>query len=104
MELNPYWRDITSDYKIIKLIGQGTFGQVVKAKHRATGEYVAIKLISDCFYNSTITRQILREVMLMRRLKKLKNNIFTVGLKDIILQGSEGDPLGLEMEKTHDGT
>lgn len=28
-----------------KIIGQGTFGQVLKAKHRGTGEYFALKRI-----------------------------------------------------------
>ena len=87
MELNPHWKGITDDFKICKIIGQGAFGQVVKAKNRVSGEYVAIKLVTNCFYNSASTRQILREILLMRRLQRFENNIFTIGLKDIIVPG-----------------
>ena len=33
------------NYKILKVIGEGSYGTVVKAKCKATGEFVAIKLI-----------------------------------------------------------
>ena len=78
MELHPYWQEIKNEYKLCAVIGNGTFGQVVKAKHRSTGDYVAIKLITNCFANASIARQLVREIMLMRRLKKLSNNVFTV--------------------------
>ncbi|KAF9105431.1 Dual specificity protein kinase clk3 [Mortierella sp. GBA35] len=37
--------DFTSRYKIIKLLGQGTFGKVVQCYDRETGRYCAIKII-----------------------------------------------------------
>ncbi|KAJ3083067.1 dual specificity protein kinase kns1 [Quaeritorhiza haematococci] len=37
--------DITSRYKIMRLLGQGTFGKVVEALDRVKKQYVAIKII-----------------------------------------------------------
>ncbi|KAL2270458.1 hypothetical protein VTJ83DRAFT_2642 [Remersonia thermophila] len=37
--------DLTDRYKMIKLLGQGTFGKVVQAKDKVTGKFVAIKII-----------------------------------------------------------
>lgn len=37
--------DLTQQYQMIKLLGQGTFGKVVQAKDRKTRKYVAIKII-----------------------------------------------------------
>ncbi|KAG0232155.1 dual specificity protein kinase kns1 [Actinomortierella wolfii] len=37
--------DLTSRYKIIRLLGQGTFGKVVECYDRETGKYCAIKII-----------------------------------------------------------
>jgi serine/threonine protein kinase len=44
-KLDKVWNKISKDFKIYKIIGSGTFGQVVHAKHRATGTPCAIKLI-----------------------------------------------------------
>ena len=101
MELHPHWSEIKHDYKILQVIGHGTFGQVVKAKIRQTGEYVAIKLISNCFQNESIARQICREIMLMRRLSKLQRNFFTTQLIDVILPPGVNRGSGEEsLEKT----
>jgi len=37
--------DLTDRYQVVQLLGQGTFGKVVKAKDRRRGKYVAIKII-----------------------------------------------------------
>ncbi|KAF9978027.1 dual specificity protein kinase kns1 [Actinomortierella ambigua] len=37
--------ELTSRYKIIRLLGQGTFGKVVECYDRETGKYCAIKII-----------------------------------------------------------
>lgn len=47
-------------------MGEGTFGQVVKAKDLMTGKPVAIKLIRNVFQNSYESRKVLREIMLQR--------------------------------------
>ena len=38
-------------YKIIKTIGDGTFGSVAKATNKSTGETVAIKKMKKKFYS-----------------------------------------------------
>ncbi|KAK7751773.1 serine threonine protein kinase CMGC group [Diatrype stigma] len=37
--------DLTTQYQMVKLLGQGTFGKVVQAKDRKTRKFVAIKII-----------------------------------------------------------
>jgi serine/threonine protein kinase len=37
-------RDIKLDYKIIETIGKGNLSKVLKAKHRLTNEYHAVKM------------------------------------------------------------
>lgn len=46
MPLNKAWKTVSVDYKIIKLIGEGAYGQVAKAKNRNSGDIVAIKMIN----------------------------------------------------------
>lgn len=36
-----------NDYKVLSLIGEGTYGTVLKAQKRATGEVVAIKKFKE---------------------------------------------------------
>lgn len=54
-------------YKIVKQLGDGTYGSVLKAVNRASGEVVAIKKMKKKFYSWEECIQ-LREV---RSLKKL---------------------------------
>ena len=44
----------------------GSYGEVVQAKHRATGQIVAIKLIEDLFKNSYDSKKIVREIQILR--------------------------------------
>ena len=62
ISMNRNWKFIQKDYTIKSFIGQGSFGQVVKAKHNVTKKSVAIKMISGfikTFYNFKI---VLREI------------------------------------------
>eukprot|EP01112_Ceratiomyxa_fruticulosa_P000081 TRINITY_DN10104_c0_g2_i1.p1 TRINITY_DN10104_c0_g2~~TRINITY_DN10104_c0_g2_i1.p1 ORF type:complete len:657 (-),score=126.72 TRINITY_DN10104_c0_g2_i1:153-2123(-) len=71
-------------YKIIKQLGDGTYGSVLKAINRASGESVAIKKMKKKFYSWEECIQ-LREV---RSLKKLTHpNI--VKLKEVIRENDE---------------
>ena len=40
------YRNIKEEYKIQEQIGQGSYAHVRRAKHRKTGEHVAIKVVS----------------------------------------------------------
>ena len=71
-------------YKIIKAVGDGTYGSVLKAQHRQTGEIVAIKKMKKKFFSWDECIQ-LREI---RSLKHLSHpNI--VKLKEVIRQQDE---------------
>jgi serine/threonine protein kinase len=43
--LDTSWQEIKKTYSITKFLGKGTYGEVYKAKHRATNEVFAIKKI-----------------------------------------------------------
>ncbi|OBZ84447.1 Serine/threonine-protein kinase ppk15 [Choanephora cucurbitarum] len=53
-------------YEILDLMGQGTFGQVVKCKTQKTGEFVAIKVIKK---QHAYQMQSLKEIQVLNRLK-----------------------------------
>ena len=36
---------VHSDFDLVKIIGEGVYGAVYKARHRVTGQLVAVKLI-----------------------------------------------------------
>lgn len=52
-------------YKIIKTVGDGTYGSVVKAVNKKTGEVVAIKKMKKKFYSW-------EECMALREIKSLR--------------------------------
>ena len=79
---------INDRYKIQKLIGEGTYGNVYKGKDRKTGQRVAIKLIKNVFRDELHAKYVCRELKLMRHLTSLNNNIYTVKLLDVIVPPS----------------
>ena len=44
-KLSKYWKYAKEEYKLLKVLGAGSFGQVVHGKHRDTKKDVAIKFI-----------------------------------------------------------
>ena len=60
---------VIGPYYVLDKLGQGGLSQVYKAKHRETGELVAIKMIrSEVFVDAERRRQFLQEVEAMARL------------------------------------
>lgn len=57
----------SNKYKPIELIGQGTFGIVMKCKDRQTNEIVAIKKIMDSYFH---TPKVLRELTILNQLSQ----------------------------------
>jgi serine/threonine protein kinase len=43
--LNSDWIRIRKSYKLIDVLGEGSYGKVVLGKHRKSGKKVAIKFI-----------------------------------------------------------
>lgn len=62
ISLSEIWKHAHVDYEFMQLIGVGSYGEVVQAKHRKSGTIVAIKLIDNIFKNEYDSKKILREV------------------------------------------
>ncbi|KAI3714471.1 hypothetical protein L6452_21425 [Arctium lappa] len=56
-------------YKILEIIGKGSYGVVCAAVDTQTGEKVAIKKITNIFEHSSDAIQILNEIKLLRLLR-----------------------------------
>jgi len=71
-------------YKVTKQLGDGTYGSVLKATHRQTGEVTAIKKMKKKFYTW-------EECMQLREIKSLKklNHPNIVKLKEVIRENDE---------------
>jgi len=66
--LSSTWKYALVDYELIQLIGIGSYGEVVHAKSKATGQEVAIKLIDGLFKSNYDSKKIVREVQILRQL------------------------------------
>ena len=66
-------------YKILKNVGDGTYGSIVKAINKASNEETAIKKMKKKFYSW-------EECMALREIKSLRklNHTFIVKLKEVI--------------------
>ena len=71
-------------YKIIKNVGDGSFGSVAKAINKATNEVVAIKKMKKKFYTWDEAMQ-LREIRSLRKL----NHPNIIKLKEVIRVNDE---------------
>ena len=60
--LSSTWKYALADYELIKLIGIGSYGEVVHAKSRKTGQEVAIKLIDGVMKHSYDSKKVVREI------------------------------------------
>jgi len=71
-------------YKVTKQLGDGTYGSVLKAVNRSTGEVVAVKKMKKKFYTW-------EECMQLREIKSLKklNHPNIVKLKEVIRENDE---------------
>lgn len=57
---------MTHEYQILGLLGEGSFGQVVRAMHLATKKIYAIKLVRNIFENLYEAKKVLREIEILR--------------------------------------
>lgn len=60
-------KDLDNRYTPIEIIGQGSFGIVMKCEDRQTNEIVAIKKIKDSYFKSP---EVLREFTILNKLNK----------------------------------
>lgn len=66
---------------LIKLVGQGSYGTVVRALHTPSGTNVAIKKVSNVFNNVGDAKRLLREVQILRMMGYHRN---VIQLLDVI--------------------
>lgn len=57
--------DVGNNYEIIKQIGSGSYGYVVEAIQKSTGQKVAIKRVNNLFEDLIDCKRILREISLL---------------------------------------
>jgi serine/threonine protein kinase len=60
------WDAIKQDYHIEELLGQGSYGKVMKCIGKKDGQVYAIKLIADVFDDIHYLKQLVREIHIMR--------------------------------------
>lgn len=58
-------------YDIISVVGEGSYGLVMRCRHRESGQYVAIKKFLETEDDPTVRKMALREI----RMLKVKINI-----------------------------
>ena len=61
-KLDPSWKAVNKDFKLISVLGEGAYGQVIKAFHRQSKRIVAIKNVSCSFEDLVHMRYVLREI------------------------------------------
>jgi len=64
--VHPSLKGITKEYTLHKLLGNGTFGLVMKAHSKLNKKKVAIKFIPDIFANELLARSVLREIQTLK--------------------------------------
>jgi cyclin-dependent kinase-like len=57
------------NYEFLEKIGEGTYGEVFKAKHLETGKQVAIKKFKDSYDDEYVRKTALREIRILKELK-----------------------------------
>ena len=73
----------TEKYTFCKKVGEGTYGKVFKAKHNDSGATVAIKVINlENHFSTTYMTVLSREIEILYRLSKQKENVYTTKLLD----------------------
>jgi len=71
------------DFKILKVLGSGTYGTVCKAQNLKTNQIVAVKRIANLFESIHESKRILREICLLRRMRHA--NI--IAIHDLLIEG-----------------
>ena len=84
-KLDQSWKNVTKEYKLLQVLGQGTGGQVIKAKHRESGQIVAVKKVEIAIEDLDHVKYVLREISILRQLSSIEDNIFTIKLFDVVL-------------------
>lgn len=77
-------KSIKKDYKIKENLGHGAYGIVYGCKHRQTKQEVAVKVI-EVQHESYFLKKLLREIIILRKLSDLDDNLYSTNLIDFVL-------------------
>lgn len=72
-------------YDIISVVGEGSYGLVMRCRHRESGQYVAIKKFLETEDDPTVRKMALREIRMLK-VKAIKPHLqlcdwFSFGIK-----------------------
>ena len=84
-KIDHTWKPLQKEYKLTKMLGQGSYGLVIKGKNRETLQEVAIKKIKCDFKNLKQIKYVMREITILRQLTKMDGCVFSPKLYDIIV-------------------
>ena len=76
--LSSHWRFLKEDYKIIEIIGEGTYGEVVKGIRRETQQKYAIKCLIFDKSEAFRLKCCIREIQILKYLSQMDQNIYVV--------------------------
>lgn len=99
------------NYETLTQIGEGTYGLVVKARHRQTGQLVAIKKFKESDEDEQVRKTALREIRILKQLKhdnivcllevfRRKHKLYLVFeyIPSTVLERLEQNPQGLPVD------
>ena len=84
INLEKEFSEISQKYKIQNLIGEGSYGIVVKAINKKTNKICAIKKLKNIISDSINSKRLLREINIFRQLSEYPNK-YIIQLYDIII-------------------
>ncbi|XP_078265596.1 cyclin-dependent kinase-like 5 isoform X2 [Rhinoraja longicauda] len=62
--------DVMNKFEVLRIVGEGAYGVVLKCRHKETNEIVAIKKFKDSEENEEVKETTLRELKMLRTLKQ----------------------------------
>ena len=86
------WLSAAKNYKLEKMIGAGSFGQVAKARCIVTDKIVAIKLIHDINQNEYNYVKIFREMRLLKMMSQPNGDVPVTKLIDLFTAAGDSKP------------
>jgi serine/threonine protein kinase len=69
--LPSIWKNVTNQYNLESIIGEGSYGVVAKGYCKVTGQAVAIKLVKDFSKWEYDCVKAIREIQIMRKVTKM---------------------------------
>lgn len=73
-------------YDIISVVGEGSYGLVMRCRHRESGQYVAIKKFLETEDDPTVRKMALREIRMLK-VKAIKSHLpytCTIGASHLV--------------------